>query len=225
MVKIRRYNGRDWQDASVRKWSNGSWVQAQIKQWSNGSWGEPVVQKPAKKRYTKTWEATWTRSYGHGGTVLKPDKLGGKNKMYQGRYGQPDSWNYDWGIQKSMVGFDWRNIEKEIINAKVEKIEIYLHNEHFWYFAGGRASIGIHNNGTPPSTFKEVRYGVKNVAYQGRGQAQWIEMPLEFATRFQTNGAGGFTLNRNTSELSYYGYFYGAGAGSKAPKVRITYVK
>lgn len=221
MGSVKRWNGSRWVDASVKRWNGSRWVDATVKRWNGKSWGDTI----SKKRYTKTWTAVWTRSYGHGGSVLKPDNLGGKNRMYQGRYGAPDSWNYDWGIQKSMAGFDWRNMEKELKGAKIEKVEIYLHNQHFWFFAGGRVSIGYHNNDKPPARFQEVKYGVKNVAFQGRGQAKWIEMPLEFGRKFQTGGTGGFTLHRNTSELSYYGYFYGKGSGNKEPKIRITYVK
>lgn len=214
---IKRWNGKSWVDHRVRRWNGKAWVNAVVKRWNGKAW---VVI--SEERKVKTWECTWTHSFG-GANSIKPNYLGGKSLMYQGRYGAPDSNNYDWGRQKSMAGFDWRNIQAELAGARIEKVEIYLHNQHFWYFAGGRAFIGQHNSATAPNTFSQSKYGIANIAFSGRGQAQWITLPNSFAEDLKAGRAKGFTLYRNSDELSYYGYWYGKGSGWRQPKIRITY--
>lgn len=221
MAKIRRWDGKKWVDGNrfVKRWDGKKWVNAVVKMWDGKKWA--II---SEERRQTTWEATWTRSYG-GASTQKPAWLGGLSLMHQGRYGAPDSLQYDWGIQKSMAGFNWQSIQAELKDSRIEKVELYLHNQHFWYYAGGRAHIGYHNASSPPSRFSKTAYGVRDIYYPGRGNAKWIEMPKDFGEQLKKGKAKGFTLFRNSTELSYYGYWYGAGSGWRTPKIRITYYK
>lgn len=166
-----------------------------------------------------------TRSYGGEGQY-KGDWLQSNNRLYQGRYGNPDiQWEGDWGIQKSMAGFNMANLMKELEGAKIEKVELYIHNMHWWYSAGGRLSVGAHNTTNPPAKFSESRYNMAWADWRQRGGDRWVTLPKFFAEDLRDGKAKGFTLHRATQDLFYYGYFYGAGHGSKSPKLRITYTK
>lgn len=219
MALMKRWNGSSWQDYVPRRWNGSSWVNAIVRRWNGSSW-----QIISSQQFTKTWECTWTRSYG-GNNAYKGDQWGGR-KLYQGRYGSPDSWTYDWGRQKSMAGFNYTDIQNNLRGSRIDKVEIFLRNEHFWYYSGGAAYIGTHNNTSPPSNFAQRRYGLVYQAFQGRGQGYWITMPINFGEALRDGMEKGFTLYRDSNELSYYGYFHGENTGAAyAPKIRVTYTK
>lgn len=218
MGMIKRWNGGSWQDYRPKRWNGSSWVDAVVRRWNGSSW-----QTISSQQFTKTWEATWTRSFG-GDNQYKGSQWGGE-RLYQGRYGAPDSNQYDWGIQKSMCGFNYTDIQNNLRGARIDKVEIYLRNQHFWYYAGGAAYIGTHNATGAPWTFNQNRYGLVYQNFQGRGQGRWITMPINFGEALRDGREKGFTLYRNSHELSYYGYWYGADSGGNKPKIRVTYTK
>ncbi|UDM72721.1 hypothetical protein [Vagococcus fluvialis] len=224
MANLQRWDGKRWVNSGVgnfiKRWDGSKWVNALVRRWNGKSW-ETISQQT----YTKDFPVTWTRSYGGEGQY-KGDWLQSNNRLYQGRYGNPDiQWEGDWGIQKSMAGFNMANLMKELEGAKIEKVELYIHNMHWWYSAGGRLSVGAHNTTNPPAKFSESRYNMAWADWRQRGGDRWVTLPKFFAEDLRDGKAKGFTLHRATQDLFYYGYFYGAGHGSKSPKLRITYTK
>lgn len=220
MANIFRWNGKSWAEfLDIMRWNGKAWERSEVFRY-NGKNFEKITQQ----RFTKTFECTWSQGYGGSGSK-KPAWLGSEDVCHQGRYGDPYTAEYDWGIQKSMIGFDDAQIRKELSGAKIEKVEIYLRNKHFWYFAGGYSVIGYHNASSRPNTFQYTQSQIRKDYYNGRGSAKWIEMPDSFGELLRDNKAKGFVLYAPTTILDYYGYFYGAGGGSSRPKIRITYVK
>lgn len=224
MSKLHRWNGKKWVEHGIgsffKRWDGKRWVHAKVRRWNGKSW-EVVSQQT----YTKDFHVTWTRSYGGGGQY-KGDRLESHRRLYQGRYGNPDvQWEGDWGIQKSMAGFDVKSLQNELEGAKIESVQLYIQNMHWWYYAGGRLSLGAHNVTNAPSRFSESRYNMAWADWKQRGGGRWVTLPKIFAEDLRDGKAKGFTLHRATQDLFYYGYFYGAGHGSKSPKLRITYTK
>lgn len=220
MGKIKRRTGRKWvdyNDTKVRK--NGKFAKATVKRRTNGKW-----VTISEEKHTKTWNASWTQSYGND-NKQKP-AYSDLKRLYQGHFGDPDlGWYGDyWGRQRSMIGFP-SGMSSELKGARIEKLELYLHIQHAWYWAGATAAIGVHNKDSKPSKFSNERYDIKEVKYTSREQGKWITMDKSIVNMFSKGTAKGFTLYKNTDNLNYYGYWYGMNDGNKKPKIRVTYYK
>ena len=219
MGLMKRWNGAKWVDCTFKKYDGKSWVSATVKRYNGSSW-----VNISEQRYVDTWNTTWTRSYGQNGKV-KPDGLGGKSRLYQGKIHKNDWVTYAYGIQKSMAGFDYASIRSKLKDSKIEKVEIYLRNQTFWYAAGGKAQIGQHNTASAPATYAHTKKGIKTQIFNGIEEGRWIEVPKSFGEDLRDGYAKGFTLYTTADGLSYYGGWYGKGNGNKDPKIRITYRK
>lgn len=225
MANLKRWNGSKWVESGVgsffKKWDGSKWVNSVVKRWNGSSW-----QTISQQQYTKDFPVTWTRAYGGGNNYKGDNIFGSKTQMFQGRYSDPDTqWEGDWGIQKTMAGFDDAALRKELQGAKIHKVQLYVYNLHWWYWAGGRLSLGAHNVSEPPYWFSETRYNMASETWYQRGGDRWVDLPIIFAEDLRDGKARGFTLHRSTTDPYYYGYFAGAGQGSKSPKLRITYTK
>lgn len=223
-MNLHRWNGSSWVDSgvgqNVKRWNGSSWqnVGGGIKRWDGSKW-----VSIGEQTYTKEWGATWHKSYaGNNQIRTRPYKA---EMIIQGRYGAPDTSTFgDLGIQKGMVGFNAADIRNNLSGARIQKVELFLRSAHWWYYAGGIASIGYHNSASTPGTFQCTKQSVKEVKYTTRDQGQWITLPNEFGELLRDNKAKGLVLYKNSTVLSYYGYFYGVGT-SQAPRIKITYVK
>lgn len=259
---MKRWDGNSWRDYVPKRWNGNSWINAVVRRWNGSSW---VVI--SEQTFTKTWEATWSKSYNGASsneTIYRTAKWGDTVSHYAVWYNktwnQIVNWNNlksphvifagvryivdkkeyprkrdvaqlyqgraegsDRGRQRSMVWFDYGNISSNLKGSNIEKVEIYLKNQHFWYNAGGKARIGYHNSNGETSDFQHSKYGQKTVDFS-KGQEKWFEVPNEFGELLRDNGAKGFTLFEDSDNLSYYGYFEGHSSWNR-PKIRITYKK
>ncbi|WP_324655215.1 hypothetical protein [Bacillus paranthracis] len=208
-IKTKR-NGQ-WVDAELYTKRNGVWVKGEAYAKRNGIW-TPV----ASQTYTKTWTATWTQTYREAGTKRTDYR---SEKICQGRYViEP------WGIMCSFIGFG--DIQSELAGAKIKSVELFLHNEHWYYYAGGLALLGYHNNSYRPNTNTgNVVYGAVKERFDYRGQSKWITMPNDFAEGIRDGSYKGVSMFAWTTEMLYYGIFSGANDGDYAPKLKITYEK
>ena len=222
LAEVKYWNGSQWArlgNDKLKRWDGSKWTTLSVKRWDGSQW-----QQINNQRYTTVYEATWNRSYWGDNTR----NLTGINRMRicQGRYDAPDTyWHGDMGIEKAMIGFDHNKIRNDLDGAKIEKIELYIENLHFWYWAGGIGFFGVHNNASEPAGFSETRYGVASARWYQRGGAKWITLPNYVAEDFKNGQAKGITLHKNSTDPLYYGYWAGVADGSKRPKLRITYVK
>jgi len=219
MSKIFKWDGNKWIKPDIFRWNGSKWAKADVFRW-----GSKGFEKITEQRHQKTFDCTWSQSYGGNGQQ-KPQWLGSRDVMHQGRYGEPYTADWDWGIQKSMMGFDDTSIRKELEGAEIEKVELYLRNKHFWYYAGGYATIGYHNSSGRPSTFQSIKNQVHRLYFNGRGAAKWIDLGVNFGKDLRDNKVKGLVLYAPTTILDHYGYFYGQGGGAYKPKLRITYKK
>lgn len=221
---IKRYSGGRWVDFNdIRKQTNGNLnSKAVVRRMTGGQW-----QVISEERRVDVWNATWSDSYSQDGNIEPDYKVGSRGRMYQGRYGNPDSYWYGnpWGRQRSLMGFS-NSIQGALSGAKIEKVELYLHIGWAWYWAGAVATIGVHNFTSKPSRFNHVRYGIKEVRYSSREQGMWITLDNSVGSWFADGSVRGFTLLKESDDPLYYGHWYGTdGGGEKCPKLRVTYYK
>ena len=220
---IKRWNGSSWVDYNdIRRFNGSNWNdKATVRRWNGSSWG--VI---SEQRYVSVWDASWTQSYSQDGSKQPGYKTGEPGRMYQGRYGNPDSYWYGnpWGRQRSMIGFS-QAVCNEMYGARIEKIELYLHNSWAWYWAGVVACIGLHNSASISDRFNHVRYGVAEVRYNSRNEGRWITFDSSVAAMFSSGQAKGFTLLKESDDPLFYGNWYGANDGAYRPKIRVTYYK
>jgi hypothetical protein len=124
---------------------------------------------------------------------------------------------------RSLCGFG--NIQSVLAGSVIKDVKLYLRNEHWYYNSGGTAVIGVHNHTSEPSTFSHTAYGTKTQSFSSRGQALWIDMPNVVGNGLRDGNYKGISIFANSTSMSYYGVFYGAGDGSSRPKLKITYEK
>ena len=211
LSQIKRFNGTSWVNITPKRYNGSNWVDAQGYKFDGTKRVNITTQQ-----YTKTWEATWSQTYRENG-ARRTDFRG--NMLCQGKYADDI-----WGHMRSLCGFDDADIRATLSGAKIEKVELYLKNEHWYYYSGGTAIIGYHNHATEPDTFSHSLYNAKQQKYSSRGQAQWITMPNSLGEGIRDNKYKGFSIYAGSASIGYYGVFYGANSSYK-PKLKITYSK
>lgn len=189
----------------------------------DGRW---AASKLVSKTYVDTFPATWSESYDGDGKVKPSEYTLGR--LYQGRYGRYntiENIQYNpiyWGVQRSLIGFDTGKIQGNLKGSQIQKVELFLKNEHFWYAKGGRAAIISHSFASKPNRFN-FSSSVADSAFV-KGQGKWITLPVSQGTLLKNGSISGFGLFKNSSDLDYYGYFSGA-TSSNRPILRVTYTK
>ena len=224
MSKLQVYDGSKWVNPSkVSYWDGTKWVTPQVKVYDGTKWGDNILEK----KVVKTWDATWNESYDGNNNVSYGNVRRGQ--MAQGKYGYYDP-TLDithnpiyWGRQRSLVGFNVQDIQNSLSGARIEKVELYLHIDHSWYYSGATAAIGAHGFSSKPTKFDNVHYNLKEVPFNGRDEGKWIEFSTQIGQEFASGKVGGFSLYRESDSQQYYGFWHGTSGGAKAPKLRITY--
>ncbi len=207
-IKVRANN--KWVDIKPRKRTSSGWVDVDVYKRSGGAWVKISTQK-----YTKTYNSTWTQTYRQAGTKRTDYRA---EKLCQGRYVHEP-----WGIMRSLIGFG--SMSSDLSGATINKVELYLRNEHWYYYAGGTVSLGYHNHAVRPTRFSHSVSGVTKQKYTSRGQAKWITLPNALGNGLRDKRYRGVSIFQNTTNMNYYGVFYGAKDGSNRPKLKVTYTK
>ncbi|MFF4902283.1 beta strand repeat-containing protein [Streptomyces sp. NPDC001068] len=161
----------------------------------------PVVQ------YTKTYSATWSGSYSNRGSY---NSYYG-NSCYQGYYSSTN------GMQASLIGFS-SSLGTDLSGATIQKAEVYLYFDHWYYNNGGSAVIKAHSFTSRPSTFSSDPES-KTISW-AKNEGKWVDITSVFdSTKWR-----GIALDPNSSSLTYYGRARGYGQ-TNPPKLRVTYTK
>lgn len=208
MSFVRKYNGVAYEEIEPMVFDGKSWVKAKGFKFDGVFW-TPIN----RERVSETWDSTWSQTYLADGTK-REDYRG--EMLCQGDYG---------GIMKSLCGFDSKAIQLSLANVEIEKIQLFLKNEHWYYKTGGTAVIGFHNHKDKPVSSLETTediYGALKQQYTARDQEQWIELPLTFAEALRNGDLSGINLYTDAVNPEQYGVFYGASSEHK-PKLKITY--
>ena len=82
--------------------------------------------------YTKTYNATWSRSWNNAGSSIYETNATIKQGYYSG-YGNGVSW----------IGFDYSAIQSNLSGSTVKKVEVYHPLWHWYYDSGGTRALGL----------------------------------------------------------------------------------
>lgn len=182
----------------------------------------PVTAPPATPKpppapeyvYTKKWYATWSRSY-EGDDSTRFDDT---DYMYQGNYsGSP-------GNQKSLAGFDYKNIMSTLSGADILEAYITVENEHARWNKGLYVFVGTHNYSSKPSTWNGSNVRERRwKKWVAEGASVTINIGVSAGNEFKSGSARGMGIGPE-SDSDNYGYFRGATQGGK-PYLTIKYRK
>jgi hypothetical protein len=174
-----------------------------------------IVQHKVAK--TKTWTATWSRTYfGGGGERTDPEF------MYFCIQGQFSSNN---GNQKCAFGFDDADVRATLAGATIVDAKLTLYWDH-WAIAGTHnAFIGTHRDSDPAATFGALA-GLNTNRRQepfAENQSKTFSVGKTIGEELRDDDARGFTLGpAPTTAQSSYGYAAGA-EQANPPKLVIDY--
>ncbi|MFE3644875.1 hypothetical protein ACFXOM_28515 [Streptomyces sp. NPDC059169] len=160
------------------------------------------------RTYTKTYTASWSGSYA---------KRAGYNSYYgakcvQGYYSSNN------GIQAALIGFP-ASLGTDLAGAVIQKAEVYLYAEHWYYANGGKARIKAHSHASRPAAFSSDQAESQTISWS-RNQGKWVNITAVF----DSTSWRGIALDPNTTDQTYYGIFRGAGQ-TYPPQLRVTYTK
>ena len=215
------YAGNVWmfQDGRVRvRLPDGTVKELALSASTGSTSGTAKPAVPAQQTTkTITKSATFSRSYRQSG-----GETGGTHTyLYYGNSGE-SSFN---GRQQSIVGFDHAAITAALAGATITQVRLFLYNIHTWSGAGATAFVGIHNNGSAPSTASGIAHThdfVSSVKTH-RNSGQWFTLSTEFGSAFRDGVGKGVILQAPNNSNSYYGYAAGVGSGLSVPQIEITY--
>lgn len=197
---------------------------------SNGTTAEPEPPAPPP---TQTFVSTWTcnnsESYEHDGDARTYD-----NSLVQGYYPNPGSGGGIGGNSSGIALFTGSNstgdesstsITAALSGASLDKVEVYLYADHWYYSDGGTAQIGYYKGTSLPATFTGAKPYV-TVKGWPRKAGKWVNITSKALKADLLSGAArGVTVGPGPSNsYRYYGYFNGH-TQSKPPKLRLTYTK
>lgn len=175
---------------------------------------KPKPTAPVLTVYTKKWYATWSRSYDSSGATRFDDSA----YMYQGAFpGGPAN-------QRSLAGFDYKNIMATLKGAEILECYITVTNEHARWNKGLYAWVGTHNYSTKPSTWSGATVIERRwKKWVGEGASITVDSGAAVGRTFRDGTQKGIAIGPE-SDGNHYGYFRGATMTGR-PVVTIKYRK
>lgn len=166
--------------------------------------------------YTKYYDSTWTGSYQGDG-----DRRYANGDMYQGQYSSTQ------GNQRSLIGFNYSQIQSDLSGATITGCWITLKNTHFYNNSGGTLVLGTHSYTALPSTWSGGSVNESRTTYSwAKGAKSTQSIGVQYGQDFQSGAARGLAIGPGDStSLTYYSYWVGQNGGSNKPQLKITYTK
>lgn len=228
MGKVKIWNSRvnDWWDVAhnTRIWNGHSWQKAKIRGWDGHRW---VML--SEERHVDTWEATGSWSYWsnmiNGGAAKGFSALVNPKKFMAAGCYSPNHDVFDRGDEGSMMWFNDGDIRNKLSGARIESVKVYLCNAHWYYYSGGVARVGTHNERSGWSDRFQEANGLVAQRRMAYGEGAWIDLPTWVGDNFRDNKLSGLTVRGYDLSHLHYGYYYGAHNGWRSPKLQITYWK
>lgn len=176
-----------------------------------------VTQPDPVTTYTKTWWATWARSYDSDGGTRNGDDT---TDLYQGYISGTH------GNTRSLFGFDYADIQAKLAGANVVKITITYRVKYAWGGAGIRVVLSSHTYGSKPGTWAggNVNNDVADWGSQKAGVTYTHDLTgLGISDGFRTGTVKGlgFGPGKTNDPKIYFARMYGA--GSSRPRITIVY--
>jgi len=176
------------------------------------------------RTFTKTWWATWTRSYQGDNSIDDDGETGpDSGNLYHGYYSSKH------GNHRSLIGFDYAAIQSALSGATIVSVKFTFRIKHTWATGGADISISSHSYTSKPSTWSSgsVTQNRYNSTDDKEGSTKTKTLPVAVGNEFKagTTRGLGFGPAPNNSASAYYCYMYGGETSSSRPRVTITYSK
>lgn len=226
MAHIDMWNGGNWQrlnSNNVRMWNGSSWQRPKARIWDGHDWVECLEERHVDTVDAIQTEGFWSDWHNN---IVKTHytPMWDWNHLVAGSY-NPYHDRWDGGNEGGMAFWDLGYIQGLLRGARIEKVELFLYADHFGYYSGGEAVVGVHNARGWQEYFSETTHGVARARYYGRNTSQWIQLPNWVGDGFRDNWIAGITTKADSPNLWQYGVFAGTNEGWKKPKLRFTYWK
>lgn len=176
----------------------------------NGQGSSPAAPTPppAKKTYNVTLNSTNAETYRGNGS--RATGYIWEGKVGQGAYGTVTA-----GSLRGMWLFP-TSITTTLNGATVNKVELYVKNEHTYGSAGATGYFHTHGHTSLPSTYTAGTSNQFSSKFS-RGQGKWITLSAAVGTGLKSGAVRG--IGMYTTGTSNYGFW------ARAAKLRITYTK
>lgn len=149
---------------------------------------------PPKKRYTKTFSATWSRSYRSAGPPHS-----NTDALY---HGYADGFN---GNARTLIGFNDSAIRRYLKGAEILDIYFRVYVEHTWWNSGGRFRYGYCTRSNQPSSWRSSMVSMRGTSPNvTRGQTVNIGLTNSVGRAFRSGKARGICLGPASSNSSEY---------------------
>lgn len=172
---------------------------------------------PTVKSYSKTFNATWSRTYdGNNATTWDDTPY-----CYQGYYSSTR------GNTKSLIGFDYAAIAAALAGATVTGCKLTIKSAHAYYNSGYTLWWGTHNYTAKPASWNgaNVNQNRNFITNFAAGKTATINLGTAIGNEFKAQTSRGISSGPGpTTSLIYYGFAYGA-TSSGRPYLTFTYTK
>jgi hypothetical protein len=165
--------------------------------------------------YTKSWSATWGRSYDGDNGVRNGDDT--TTELYQGYYSGTH------GNTRSLAGFDYSSIMSALSGATGITAKLTFKVKHAYEYAGLDTYIGAHNYSSKPGSWAAANVAERRLLKSNavEGSTYTVTLPSDFGTNFKSGAWRGIAFGPAPSNAhNYYGYVYVSGL-----KLTLTYTK
>lgn len=180
--------------------SAGGGIESGGRSTGGGTSFQPPLPPPPPMRTQKYYEgnATWNSTYKGDGErrTDTPDTIQGYQSII--------------GNQKGLIGFD--NGIASMINKgnspTVDRVEVYIYFNHWFYNAGGTAVLGTHDATGPPGSWPGVGVLTDRMRIGGwpKPGGRWIDITSLSADGWRTGTNRGVSLGPGPSnDVEYYG--------------------
>jgi hypothetical protein len=176
-----------------------------------------TVDPPPKATYTRTWNATWTRSFDSDGSARTPDT----NDLYQGYISGTH------GNTRSLVGFNYSDIQSKLSGSTINSIKLIYRVKHQGWGTGLDLDIGTHTYASRTSAWSSSNVSMDRGAHDNskEGVTYTVNLPVAIGNDFRSGAARGIAIGpADANNIERYGYLYGYGS-AYPPKIKITYTK
>lgn len=193
------------------------------KKTGGGTVAEPSPPPPAPDpptTYTKTFYATWTRSYDSDNGTRQGDD---GPDLYQGYISGTH------GNTRSLAGFDYAAIQSFLSGATVKSCKLTYRVAHAWGGAGITVGIGTHNYTSKPGSWSGSSVTERRISKSGQkeGSTYTHELGTGIGNEFKSGSTRGVSFGPapSNSASAYYGWMYGGTSSGSRPKLTIVCTK